>query len=192
MNNVLVVVSGPAGAGKGTIVNRALALAAERGASLYLSVSMTSRPMSALDAEGVTYFFVDAEQFKAAVEAGELLEYNCYNRNNYGTPKKNVISHLQNGEDVLLEIDVNGGRQIKENYPDVIRVFIMPPSMEELERRIRTRGRDSEEDIIRRLARAKEEIEISSEYDYIIVNDEVDRATNELLDIIESEKQRRA
>ena len=192
MNNVLVVVSGPAGAGKGTIVNRALELAAERGSSLYLSVSMTSRPMSSLDAEGVTYFFVDAEKFKEAVDAGELLEYNCYNRNYYGTPKKNVINHLNSGDDVILEIDVNGGRQIKENYPDVIRVFIMPPSMEELERRIRSRGRDSEEDIIRRLARAKEEIEISSEYDYIIVNDTVDRATNELLDIIESEKMRRA
>ncbi len=192
MNNVLIVISGPAGAGKGTIVNRALELASERGSSLCLSISMTSRPMSALDAEGVTYFFVAADRFKQAIEAGELLEYNCYNGNYYGTPKRNVISHLNNGDDVILEIDVNGGRQIKENYPDVIRVFIMPPSMEELERRIRDRKRDSEEDIIKRLARAEKEIEISAEYDYVIVNDEVDRATNELLDIIESVKSQRA
>jgi len=188
MNNILVVVSGPAGVGKGTIVANAVKLAAERGTPLYLSVSMTSRPISALDAEGVTYFFVSKDEFKQSVEAGELLEFNCYNDNYYGTPRNNVIQHLQNSEDVILEIDVNGGRQIKESYPEVVRIFILPPSMAELESRIRGRGRDTEEDIIRRLAKAHDEIIQASDYDYIIVNDTVESATEQLLSIITAEK----
>lgn len=188
MNNVLVVVSGPAGVGKGTVVGSAVRLAAERGNPIYLSVSMTSRPMSSQDAEGVTYFFVTSESFKKSVEAGELLEYNCYNGNYYGTPRNNVLEHLDSNEDVILEIDVNGGRQIKESYPDVVRVFIMPPSMAELEARIRGRARDSEKDIISRLQKAYTEIEQAADYDYIIVNNTVDGATEQLLSIIEAEK----
>lgn len=188
MNNVLVVVSGPAGVGKGTVVGSAVRLAAERGNPIYLSVSMTSRPMSSQDAEGVTYFFVTSESFQQSVEAGELLEYNCYNGNYYGTPRKNVLEHLDSNEDVILEIDVNGGRQIKESYPDVVRVFIMPPSMAELEARIRGRARDSEKDILLRLQKACTEIEQAADYDYIIVNNTVDGATEQLLSIIEAEK----
>ena len=188
MNNVLVVVSGPAGVGKGTVVGNAVKLSAERGAPLYLSVSMTSRPMSSQDAEGVTYFFVTKEEFQQSVEAGDLLEYNCYNDNYYGTPRKNVLNHLDNNEDVILEIDVNGGKQIKESYPDVVRVFILPPSMTELESRIRGRARDTEEDIIRRLAKAHTEIAQAADYDYIIVNDTIEDATEQLLSIIAAEK----
>jgi len=188
MNNVLVVVSGPAGVGKGTIVNNAVKLSAEQGTPLYLSVSMTSRPMSNQDSEGITYFFVTADEFRASVDAGDLLEYNCYNGNYYGTPKGNVIKHLSGGEDVILEIDINGGSQIKESYPDVIRVFIMPPSMEELEARIRGRARDSEEDILRRLETARSEIASADNYDYIIVNNTIEQATAELFSIIAAEK----
>lgn len=188
MNNVLVVVSGPAGVGKGTIVNNAVKLSAEQANPLYLSVSMTSRPMSNQDSEGVTYFFVTADEFRNSIEAGDLLEYNCYNGNYYGTPRGNVIRHLSDGEDVILEIDINGGAQIKESYPEVIRVFIMPPSMEELEARIRGRARDSEEDIIRRLETARGEIANADNYDYIIVNNTVEQATAELFNIIAAEK----
>lgn len=188
MNNVLVVVSGPAGVGKGTIVNNAVKLSAEKEVPLYLSVSMTSRPMSNQDSEGVTYFFVTADEFRSSVDAGDLLEYNCYNGNYYGTPRSNVIRHLSEGEDVILEIDINGGAQIKESYPDVIRVFIMPPSMEELESRIRGRARDSEEDILRRLQTARDEIANAGNYDYIIVNNTVEQATAELFNIIAAEK----
>lgn len=188
MNNVLVVVSGPAGVGKGTIVNNAVKLSAEQEAPLYLSVSMTSRPMSNQDSEGVTYFFVTADEFRSSVDAGDLLEFNCYNGNYYGTPRSNVIRHLSEGEDVILEIDINGGAQIKESYPDVIRVFIMPPSMEELESRIRGRARDSEEDILRRLQTARDEIANAGNYDYIIVNNTVEQATAELFNIIAAEK----
>ncbi len=188
MNNVLVVVSGPAGVGKGTIVGNAVKVAAERNEPIYLSVSKTSRPMSSQDAEGVTYFFVTKEEFLKSVSDGDLLEYNCYNDNYYGTPRGNVLRHLNDNEDVILEIDVNGGRQIKESYPDVVRVFILPPSMTELERRIRGRARDTEEDIVRRLEKAHDEIAQAADYDYIIVNDTVENATEQLLSIIKAEK----
>jgi len=188
MNNVLVVVSGPAGVGKGTIVANALKVSAERGQPIYLSVSMTSRPKTSQDTEGVSYFFVTKEAFQEALDAGMLLEHNCYNGNYYGTPRENVFQHLESHEDVMLEIDINGGRQIKESCPDVVRVFILPPSMTELEARLRGRARDSEEDILRRLAKAHEEIAQAGEYDYVIVNDTVESATEQLLSIITAEK----
>lgn len=188
--NILVVVSGPSGVGKGTMVLKALELAPERKLSLALSVSMTSRSQRNGEVEGESYFFVDRERFQKAIEENELLEYNCYGSNYYGTPRAWVEKLMAEGSDVILEIDVNGGAQIKKSYPEVVRVFIMPPSVKELENRIRTRARDSEEDILRRLAESEHEISRADEYDYIIVNDDLEQATNEFLDIIEAEKKR--
>lgn len=189
---IVLIVSGPAGAGKGSVVNRVMEEAKNHGISLYLSVSMTSRPKSDQETEGVSYFFVDKERFEQSINEGDLLEYNNYNGNYYGTPKRNVVEHLSRGDNVLLEIDVNGGRQILAQMPDAVRVFIMPPSMEELESRLRGRGRDSDADILRRLEKARDEIPVSKEYDYIITNDSLENATNQLIEIIKKERSKAA
>lgn len=189
---IVVIISGPAGAGKGSVVNKVMEEAAKQDLSLYLSVSMTSRIRSAQEIEGVSYFFVDVKRFEQAVKNGELLEYNNYNGNYYGTPKRNVVEHLRRGDSVLLEIDVNGGKQVLRRMPDAVRVFIMPPSMAELEYRLRHRGRDSESDIMRRLAKAREEIPVSKEYDYIITNDSIEKSANALIDIIKKERSKAA
>ncbi|MBQ4313532.1 MAG: guanylate kinase [Clostridia bacterium] len=184
---VLVIVSGPSGAGKGTVVAKAVDCAPQYDENLYLSVSMTSRSRRGSEVEGESYFFVTADHFRDAIEKGELIEYNCFSGNYYGTPKSNVDKHLENGESVILEIDVNGGDQIVEKYPDAVRVFIMPPSLSILEQRLRSRGRDTDEDIARRLGEAEREIRKSVEYDYIIVNDALDDAVQSLLCIIKAE-----
>ncbi|MBE6754335.1 MAG: guanylate kinase [Ruminococcaceae bacterium] len=186
-NSVLLVISGPSGSGKGTLVGAAMAAAESRRLKLSVSVSMTSRPQKAGETEGISYFFVDEQRFCKAIEAGELLEYNNYNGNYYGTPRSAVLEKLSEGCDVILEIDVNGGAQIKESFPQVVRIFIMPPSMSELERRLVTRGRDSAEDIARRLGEAKREMDRAGEYDYVIINDDLNAATDELLSIIIAE-----
>lgn len=186
-NSVLLVISGPSGSGKGTLVNAAMAAAESRRLKLGLSVSMTSRLQKAGETEGISYFFVDEQRFRQAIDAGELLEYNNYNGCYYGTPKTPVQEQLAEGRDVILEIDVNGGAQVKQSFPQVVRIFIMPPSMSELERRLITRGRDSAEDIARRLGEAKREMERAGEYDYVIINDDLDAATDELLSIIIAE-----
>lgn len=187
---VLAIVSGPSAAGKGTVVRRAMSIAAEIGQDVQLSISMTSRGIKKDEEEGVTYYYVTRERFEEAIANDELIEYNCYNGNYYGTPKKAIADRIERGSSVVLEIDVNGAEQVVKLFPDAVRIFIMPPSMAELEKRIRLRGRETEEEILQRLSKAKEEIPRAADYDYIIINDIIEDAAGDLLNTIVSEKNR--
>ncbi len=187
---VLAIVSGPSAAGKGTVVRRAMNIAAEIGQDVQLSISMTSRGIKKDEEEGVTYYYVTRERFEEAIAGDELIEYNSYNGNYYGTPKKAIADRIERGTSVVLEIDVNGADQVVKIFPDAVRIFIMPPSMAELEKRIRLRGRETEEEIVQRLEKAKEEIPRALDYDYIIINDIMEDAAGDLLNTIVAEKNR--
>ena len=187
---VLAIVSGPSAAGKGTVVRRAMNIAAEIGQDIQLSISMTSRGIKKDEEEGVTYYYVTRERFEEAIAGNELIEYNCYNGNYYGTPKKAIADRIERGTSVVLEIDVNGADQVVKLFPDAVRIFVMPPTMAELEKRIRLRGRETEEEIVQRLAKAKEEIPRALDYDYIIINDIIEDAAGDLLNTIVAEKNR--
>jgi guanylate kinase len=172
----LVVLTGPSGVGKGTLVSHLR----QRHPELYLSVSVTTRPPRPGEQEGVNYYFRTREEFLRLVEAGELLEWAQYAGNFYGTPRQIVFEKLSQGQDVLLEIELAGARQVRKLCPEAIRIFLSPPSLEELERRIRQRGQDSEDSIERRLQQARKELEAKDEFDYVIVNDNLERALQEL------------
>ena len=164
---LLFVVSGPAGSGKGTVMN----LLMSEGDDYALSVSATTRAPGKNERDGVEYHFKTREQFEDMIAKGELLEYAEYVGNYYGTPKAPALEVLGTGKHLLLEIDVVGGLQSKKAYPEAILVMIVPPGAAEQERRLRDRGRDSEESILRRLDRAKEELKQIDRYDYILVNE---------------------
>lgn len=181
----LLIVSGPAGVGKGTIV--AEAEKASCG-GIYLSVSATTRQPRTIDKEGETYFFKTKEEFEAMINENMLLEYACYVGNYYGTPKKPVLDSLEQGKDVILEIEVQGALKVKENYPEAVLAFVVPPSLDELEARLRGRGTETEEQISSRLNRAKEEFGMIFEYDYIIENNTVAQATEDLMTILKAER----
>lgn len=185
---LLIVVSGPSGSGKGTLCG----LLRQRLPDLAYSVSMTTRPPRPGEKDGVDYFFVSTEEFLNKIEAGEFLEWAKVYDNYYGTPVTYVESCLRDGKDVLLEIDIQGARQVKKLFPDAVLIFISPPSFEELGARITKRGTDSEEEIKKRLSSAKEELQAASEYDYVVVNDHQERAVEEILEIIKKEKARRS
>ena len=184
----LIIVSGPSAVGKGTVVKRAMDLAEERGLPIVLSISMTSRDARLNEQDGVDYFFVSRDEFENAVKNNGLVEYNEYNGNYYGTKRAFVEQCLDEGKSVILEIDVNGGRQVVEQYPNAVTIFIMPPSLKDLENRIRLRNRENEEEIVARLAVGRGEISGCGWYDYIVVNDIIEEAAESLLSIIEAEK----
>jgi guanylate kinase len=172
----LIVITGPSGVGKGTLVRSLL----ERHQQLYLSVSATTRTPRPGEIEGKNYYFVSGPQFEAMIKAGELLEWAQYAGNYYGTPRAQVQEKLNQGQSVLLEIEVLGARQIKESFPHALRLFILPPSVAELERRLRGRGNDVETAIAQRLEQAKVELEASREFDREIVNDDLQIALKEI------------
>ncbi|MFS8867977.1 guanylate kinase [Synechococcus sp. H65.1] len=172
----LVVLTGPSGVGKGTLVSHLR----QRHPELYFSVSVTTRPPRPGEQEGVNYYFRTREEFLSLIEAGELLEWAQYAGNFYGTPRQIVFEKLSQGQDVLLEIELAGARQVRKLCPDAIRIFLSPPSLEELERRIRQRGQDSEDSIECRLQQARKELDAKDEFDYVIVNDDLERALQEL------------
>lgn len=176
----ILVLSGPSGAGKGTVVNRIL----ELDDNVVLSISATTRKKREGEEEGVHYFYISKEDFLKKIENNELLEYNCYNENYYGTLKSYVDSLIASGKNVLLEIDVNGAFQIKEQRPDAVTVFLTAPSIEEIERRLRNRKTEDDDVINRRLEIAKAEIERAPEYDYIVCNEAVDTAAERILEIL--------
>lgn len=176
----ILVLSGPSGAGKGTVVNRIL----EMDDNVVLSISATTRAMREGEEEGVHYFYITQEEFLKKIENNELLEYNCYNQNYYGTLKSYVDSLLASGKNVLLEIDVNGAFQIKEKRPDAITVFLTAPSIEEIERRLKKRNTETDDVISRRLEIAKAEIERAPEYDYVVCNEAVDTSAQRILEIL--------
>ena len=183
---VLLVVSGPSGAGKGTICQ----LLREQLPDLGYSISVTTRQPRVGEVDGVNYFFKTVPQVKEMIARGELLEYAEVYGNYYGTPRKYVEDLLNAGQDVLLEIDIQGALQIKERFPEGVFVFIVPPSLDELSARIYKRGTDSEDVIKRRMASAAGELTYAQKYDYIIVNDIAQKAANKVLTIMEAERYR--
>ena len=180
----LIVISAPSGAGKGTVINKLL----EKNDNLWLSVSATSRIPRDNDIEGKTYYFYSKEEFEEKIKEGYFLEYALYAGNYYGTPKEFIGSKLDNGIDVILEIEIQGAMQIKELVPEGLFIFIMPPTLEELKRRLVGRNTDSKEKIIERFKIAYKEINEVSKYNYVVVNDEVDNAVSKIEAIIKAEK----
>lgn len=183
----LVVISGPSGVGKGTIVKRLLEKYQEQNKKIYLSISCTTREKRVGEEDGVHYFFIEEQEFLDRISKNDFLEYNQYGTGKYyGTPKSTVINYLNNGYDVILEIDINGYRQVKENYPECIGIFVMPPSIEDLEKRLYNRGTETKEVIETRLKTAKEEIINNHIYDYIIVNEEgkIEEAMEQVVEIL--------
>ncbi len=175
----LFVISGPAGSGKGTVMN----LLTGKSGDYALSVSLTSRPMLSGEAEGVNYYYVTREQFEEKIAAGEVLEYTEYCGNYYGTPKARAIEILESGKHLLLEIEVDGAMQIKRAYPEAILVMILPPSAKVQEHRLRTRGRDTEQSIQKRLLRTRDELEFADKYDFVLLNE--DGAADKVADAFE-------
>ena len=168
----LLVISGPSGVGKGTIVKHLQDKYKEEKKKLYLSISCTTRNPREGEVDGVNYYFITEKEFKKRLNKSDFLEYNVYGTGKYyGTPKSTVLKYLKKGYDVILEIDINGYKQIKENYPDSVGVFIMPPSTKELYNRLKNRNTETEEVIKVRLETAKKEIRGRKIYDYIVVNE---------------------
>jgi guanylate kinase len=168
----LIVLTGPSGVGKGTLMRSLL----QRHPELYYSVSATTRAPRPGEVDGKNYYFISRSKFEQLVAQGEFLESAEFAGNYYGTPREAVLHQVQSGKLVVLEIELEGARQIRASFPQALSIFILPPSFEELERRIRGRGQDSEEAIARRLQRAKEEIEAADEFDIQIVNDDFETA----------------
>jgi len=168
MKGKLFVISGPAGSGKGTVMN----LLTEKSDNYALSVSLTSRPKLKGEEEGVNYYYVTREQFEEKIAAGEVLEYTEYCGNYYGTPKAPAEKVIESGKHLLLEIEVDGAMQIKRAFPEAVLVMILPPNAKVQEYRLRTRGRDSEESIQKRLLRTREELEFADRYDFVLLNED--------------------
>ncbi|MTF38732.1 guanylate kinase [Cyanobacterium aponinum UTEX 3222] len=168
----LIVITGPSGVGKGTIVKQLLA----KHSQIFISTSATTRKPREGEIHGQDYFFLSQDEFKQMIDNSQLLEWAEYNGNYYGTPKQPVIEQIEQGKIVILEIEVLGARQVKETFPDALRIFILPPSEAELERRLRGRGTDSESAIIKRLEKAKFELSTCNEFDYQVINDQLENA----------------
>lgn len=183
---VLLIVSGPSGAGKGTICSEYM----KRRPETFLSISATSRAPRPGDEDGVTYFFKTKAQFEQMIEQGELFEYAEFCGNFYGTPKSPVMSAIESGRDVILEIEVQGALQVKEKLPEAVLVFVLPPSPEVLKERLTGRGTESAEAVSKRIGEAEREISNLPKYDYIIVNDSLSEATDLLESISDAEKAR--
>ena len=177
------IISGPSGVGKSTVLGALF----EGRVDLYFSVSATTRAPRPTETPDVDYHFIEAETFRQWIEDGEFLEYAEYVGNFYGTPKKYVDAAMDEGKDVILDIEIQGATQVHELRPDVVRIFIAPPSWEELERRLTARGTDSPEKVQKRLLRAKVELENAGHYDYFVINDTVDNAVAELRAIMLAE-----
>jgi guanylate kinase len=186
---LLYVLSSPSGAGKTTLARRLLK--AESGVTL--SVSVTTRPQRPLEVEGRDYHFVDAQRFSEMVEGGELLEHADVFGNRYGTPRAPVEKWMEAGRDVLFDVDWQGARQLRESplAEDVVSVFILPPSLVELERRLTARNQDAPETVARRMAKARDEIAHCPEYDYVVVNRDLDESEATLRAVLAAERVRR-
>ncbi len=179
---LLLIISGPSGSGKGTIVEQ---LKAKDDFSL--SISATTRAPREYEQDGVHYFFRTREEFERMIENQELLEWAEFCGNCYGTPRSYVTNQMQKGQNVILEIEVQGALQVKKLYPDGILIFLVPPNLEELGRRLTKRGTEDKETINRRIHRALEEMEYVPQYDYVVINDTIEQATEDILTIVRAE-----
>lgn len=182
-DGILIIISGPSGSGKGTIVKELI-----KNPNYYTSISITTRKPRIGEQEGIHYFFRSEEEFLKLRNNDQLLEWAQFCGNYYGTPRQNVEQKLKENKNVILEIEVQGAFKVKNLYPDSVFIFIVPPSMEELERRLINRGTDKHSSIEKRMERAKEEIELMDRYDYIVVNDVLMTAVNNINTIVKSEK----
>ena len=178
----LILFSGPSGVGKDTVLEVVL----NKNKDLQKSISLTTREIRDNEIDGNDYYFISREAFDDMIKNNEVLEFAQYGKNFYGTPKAPIDKWLSEGKTIILKIEVQGAKKIKELYPDAVGIFIMPPSMDELEKRLRFRGTESEDDIQRRLDIAKSEIEKSVDYDYLVVNDEIDLASDNVLNIVKA------
>ena len=184
MDGLLIVMSGFSGAGKGTLMKRLLADYDD----FAFSVSMTTRAPREGEVNGREYFFVTREEFEKTIAEDGLVEYAQYVGNYYGTPKAYVNEQLKKGKNVILDIEVQGAMQIKEKFPDALMVFVIPPSIEVLLKRLRARGTESEEVIARRITQAKTECTYMDRYEYIVINEDLDTAVKEMYAMVQSAK----
>ena len=175
----LIVISGASGVGKGTVLGKMM----EKRKDLSFSVSATTRDPRPNEQEGVHYYFMTKERFEEMIARGEFLEYDAHNKNYYGTPRQQAEEKMEKGH-VLLDIEPKGAQQVKAAAAEAVLIFIMPPSVEELERRLRGRGDTPEDQIVIRMERANWEMDQRSWYDHVVVNDDADRCADEILNII--------
>ena len=178
----LIIITGPSGVGKGTVVKELL----DRNKDIWLSISATTRNPRVGEKDGLNYYFISEEMFKDMIDKKEFLEWAQFAGNYYGTPLSTVNEKIEKGFIVLLEIEVEGAKQIKEKFPESLSIFLLPPSKEELEKRIRNRGTEKEEAIDRRLSRANYEIASSNQFDFVLTNHDVDETVKEVFKIIKS------
>lgn len=182
---ILTVISGPSGAGKGTIIKELL----KSSNNFWLSISMTTREPRGLEKDGIDYYFVSKETFLENIENNNFLEYaKVHSDHYYGTPKSNIENKLEEGIDVILEIDIQGALEIKKTLPDSLFIFILPPSMEELKNRLIRRDTEVMDKILERFKKSYTEINEMPKYNYVVINDEVEIATHKIKSIIEAEK----
>ncbi len=180
------IISGPSGSGKDTL----LKVLFERHPEIAFSISSVTRDMREGEIEGEKYNFISREAFEKMIENDELLEYNVYVNNYYGTPKAPVIAATEKGLDIIIEVDVNGAANIRKKLPEAVSIFIMPPTFNELERRLKGRGTESDEVIAKRMNEALAEIKRASEYDYIVVNDDIEVAVDNINAVIQGHRLR--
>ena len=181
---MLVVLSGPSGSGKDTVLEKLK----ESDFSFDKTISATTRDMRDGEKDGVDYYFIDKNTFEEKIKNQEFLEYTVYNDNYYGTPKSEVERHIDKGGCILLKIEVEGAGNIRKAMPESLSIFIIPPSMEELERRLRGRGTETEDSFRKRFEAAKDELSRANEYDYVVINDDVDLCARQISQILDSEK----
>ena len=180
----LIVLSGPSGSGKDSVCERLK----EYNDNFWVSISCTTRKPREGEEDGVNYFFITEEEFKEKIENDDLLEYAIYNNNYYGTPKSKIQEYLNKGIDVILVIEVQGALKIKQNIPEAIFIFLMPPTMKDLVYRLKKRGTETDNKIIERFKKAYNEINELSKYNYVVVNDELDNSARKVNSIIEAQK----
>ncbi len=178
------IISGPSGSGKDSVMKKVF----EKQPDIAFSISSITRDMRPGEVEGEKYNFISRERFEQMIKNDELLEHNVFVGNYYGTPKAPVINCIENGKDMLIEVDVNGAEQIREKMPEAVSIFIMPPSLEVLKKRLTGRGTDSAEVIEKRLNEALREIASAKDYDYIVVNDDLETAADDFVKIMSVDK----